>query len=87
MPDSKKNKPGDTVRYEPGHGQGFGHAAKGEELTAEMTELDITPGTEGLYMQDDEDSGWPIFQWVDAQGIDRITTIELDTFNNDFIKV
>jgi hypothetical protein len=38
-------------------------------------------------MQDDDDSGWPILQWVDDQGIDRITTIDPDVFNNDFIKV
>jgi hypothetical protein len=75
---------GGSVTYDPSHGHGFGHAALGDVLTAEMTELDMTPGTVGTYLEDDADSGWPLFQWIDGKGIDRITTIDPDTWAADF---
>jgi hypothetical protein len=76
--------PGDVLMYQPGHGQGYGQAANGGELTAEMTELDLKPGTEVRYLQDD-DEGWALVEWVDGVGIDRITAIEPAQFNSDFI--
>jgi hypothetical protein len=76
---------GDRFVYEPQHGTGFGHSARGEELTAEMTALDLAPGTEVSYLEDDQDSGWPLVEWVDSVNIDRITTIDPDIFRNDFI--
>jgi hypothetical protein len=82
MPGPPPN-PGDKLVYDPGHGHGYGHAAKGQELTAEMTELDLKPGTEVTYMQDD-DEGWALVQWVDGVGIDRITAIDPDQFSSDF---
>jgi hypothetical protein len=78
---------GDKFLYNPGHGNGYGHNAKGEELTAEMTELDLKPGTEVSFLEYDVDSGWPLVEWVDNVGIDRITTIEPDSFTNDFTSI
>jgi hypothetical protein len=75
---------GDKLMYQPAHGTGYGHNALGQELTAEMTELDLKPGTEVTYMQDD-DQGWALVAWVDGVGIDRITAIEPDQFASDFI--
>ena len=75
---------GDTYNYNPTHGNGYGHNAKGSELTAEMTELDLKPGTEVTYLQDD-DEGWALVEWVDGKDLDRITAIEPDQFANDFI--
>jgi len=74
---------GDELTYQPGHGTGYGHNALGQELTAEMKELDLKPGTSVTYMQDD-DSGWALVKWVDDVGIDRITAIEPDQFASDF---
>jgi hypothetical protein len=70
--------------YQPGHGQGYGQNALGGELTAEMTELDLKPGTEVTYLQDD-DAGWALVQWVDGKDLDRITAIEPAQFDSDFI--
>ncbi len=75
---------GDKLTYQPEHGNGYGHNALGQELTAEMTELDLKPGTEVTYMQDD-DEGWALVEWIDDKGLDRITAIEPDQFANDFI--
>jgi hypothetical protein len=75
---------GDNLVYQPSHGNGYGQNARGEVLTAEMTELDLKPGTEVIYMQDD-DEGWALVQWVDGVGIDRITAIEPAQFDSDFI--
>jgi hypothetical protein len=83
MPGPPANQ-GDKFIYEPGHGNGYGHNAKGQELTAEMTELDLRPGTEVTFLEYDADSDWPLVQWVDGVGIDRITTIDPDAFFSDF---
>jgi hypothetical protein len=77
--------PGDKLMYQPQHGNGYGHNALGQELTAEMKELDLKPGTEVTLLEYDADSEWPLVQWVDDVGIDRITTIEPDTFASDFV--
>jgi plastocyanin len=77
--------PGDLFTYTPDHGNGYGHNAKGQELTAEMTELDLKPGTQVRFLEYDADSLWPLVEWVDDQTIDRITTIEPDSFTNDFV--
>jgi hypothetical protein len=75
---------GDEYLYNPGHGNGYGHNAKGQELTSEMTELDLKPNTEVTFLEFDADSDWPLVEWVDGQGIDRITTIEPSSFTDDF---
>jgi len=76
---------GDKFMYQPAHGAGYGEAALGQELTAEMTELDLKPGTEVTFLEYDADSGWPLVQWVDGVGIDRITTIDPAVFDSDFV--
>jgi hypothetical protein len=76
--------PGDKLLYQPGHGTGYGHNALGQELTAEMKELDLQPGTEVTFMQYD-DADWALVEWVDSKGLDRITAIETDQFDNDFV--
>lgn len=76
--------PGDMLEYQPSHGQGYGQNARGDFLTAEMTELDLKPGMLVTYLQDD-DEGWALVQWVDDHGIDRITAIEPAQFDSDFV--
>jgi hypothetical protein len=86
MPEAKL-QPGDAVIYQPLHGKGHGQNAKGVELSAEMAALDITPGTTGLYLGDDKDTKKMVFfQWADVNGTDRITSIEKNEFNKDFVK-
>lgn len=77
--------------YVYGHPTGLGYgdhhkqqAGFGEQ-TAEMMELDLGEGTEVEYIANDEDSGWPIVQWKDGNGINRITTIDPDSFDTLFI--
>jgi hypothetical protein len=73
-------------RYAFGHadGLGFGELAKGEPLTAEMRELDLKDGQEVTLIAFDEDSEWPIIEWTDGTGINRITTVEPDIFDSTF---
>jgi hypothetical protein len=75
---------GDHYIYE--HNRGLGHEARGDVLTAEMTELDMQPGTEVVVVAID-DAGWPIANWTDQKGIDRNTAIETTTFSTYFTKV
>jgi len=69
---------GDKFVYVHPEGAGYGQHAKGDVLTAEMTELDLTDGTEVTLLEYDADSGWPLIEWTDATGINRITTIHPD---------
>jgi hypothetical protein len=75
---------GDEITYQPEDNRGFGERAKGSELSAEMRELDLKPGTSVRYFAQDADSGWPIIQWRDDTGLERLTTIEPDRFEQDF---
>ena len=76
---------GDMYVYTHAEGKGYGEHHRGEPLTAEMTELDLKEGQEVSFLEYDVDSGWPIVQWVDGTGIDRITTIDPDIFDTNFI--
>lgn len=75
---------GHTYAYGDEDGRGFGHMARGSELTAEMKELDLPDGAEVVLFALDEDSGWPIINWTDSKGIDRMTTVDPDIFNEHF---
>jgi hypothetical protein len=69
------------------HDVGFGEAARGEALDDDMAELDMPPGTDVQVIAHDDESGWPLVQWADKTGNTRITTIDPDVFDRDFIKV
>jgi hypothetical protein len=77
--------PGDKFIYSHPSGAGFGEAARGEPLTAEMTELDLKDGQEVTFMDYDADSDWPMIEWVDGVGIDRITTVDPAVFDANFV--
>lgn len=77
--------PGNAYTYDPAHGMGFGASARGEDLTAEMTELDLKPGSTVTVLELDAESGWPIVQWTDDVGIGRLTTIDPAVFDADFL--
>lgn len=77
--------PGDKLIYDHADNLGFGEAARGQPLTAEMTELDLKDGTEVTFLEYDAESGWPLVEWVDDVGIDRITTIDPAIFDTSFI--
>lgn len=64
--------------------KGYGETAKGEALTAEMTELDMQDGTPVFVLALDADSGWPIVDWTDAKSLYRITTIDPGHFDQLF---
>ncbi len=74
---------GDEFIHDSPDGTGYGHAARGEELTAEMTMLDLKNGTVVTYMEDD-DSGWHLVSWTDDLGIERITAIDPEYFGTNF---
>ena len=73
--------PGDKFTYEHPEGAGFGEQARGEPLSAEMTELDLKSGQEVTFLEYDADSGSPLIEWVDGVGIDRITTVDQIDFD------
>jgi hypothetical protein len=67
--------------------KGYGEHAKGDVLTAEMTELDLKDGTEVFVVAMDEESGWPIIDWTDSTGVYRMTTIDPELFDQFFVEV
>lgn len=75
---------GDSLIYNPAHGLGYGHNARGEELTAEMHELDLKPGTPAELLDIDEETGYVIVKWIDDIGIDRNTSVEPSQFDAEF---
>lgn len=75
---------GDNYTYDHPDGTGYGEMAKGSPLTAEMAELDLKSGSVVTLLATDEDSGSPIIEWTDAVNINRITTVEPDTFDEYF---
>lgn len=70
--------PGDKFAYVHPEQKGYGEHHLGEQLTAEMTELDLVNGTEVTLLEYDADTGWPLVQWTDLKGLPRITTINPD---------
>lgn len=77
--------PGGDYVFDPAHGKGFGESARGTELADEMAELDLQPGADVTVLELDADSGWPIIQWTDSTGRSRLTTIEPEVFDADFL--
>ena len=75
---------GEKYIYQHESGAGFGEVALGQPLTAEMSELDLKDGQEVTFLQNDEDSGWPIIEWIDGVGINRITTVDPAMFEASF---
>jgi hypothetical protein len=76
--------PGQEYVYNPPSELGFGEAALGQPLSAEMQELDLKPGTQVTMHSYEVDSNWPIVEWVDGKGLDRMTTVQPSVFTRDF---
>jgi hypothetical protein len=49
-----------------------------------MTELDLRDGQEVTLFALDADSGWPIINWTDSTGTDRMTTVSPEMFDRFF---
>lgn len=77
---------GADYTYSPNHGNSFGKQHKGSELTAEMTELDLKPGTATTVLDIEADTGRILVEWIDDKEIGRITSIDQQEFNTDFKK-
>jgi hypothetical protein len=69
-------KPGDEFVFTHPEEKGFGEHARPGEQTAEMRELDLSHGMVVRLLEFDADSGWPLIEWTDQKGINRITTID-----------
>ena len=85
MPESSplaNSQPGDKFIYSHPAGAGYGQEALGQPLSAEMTELDINDGKEVTLLEYDVETGWPLVEWVDDKGLDRITTIDPQYLSN-----
>jgi ssRNA-specific RNase YbeY (16S rRNA maturation enzyme) len=73
--------------YAPKHGKGHGQNAKGSDLSAEMTELDLKPDTiVTVIAVDSENADRVHAEWVDDKGLDRVTSFALAEFESDFKK-
>jgi hypothetical protein len=71
---------GDKFIYAHPENKGYGEDARGEPLSAEMTELDLQDGMAVSFLEYD-DAGWALVEWVDNKGIDRITAIDPEVFS------
>lgn len=74
--------PGDKFVYDHPDDAGYGEQALGQPLSAEMQELDLKEGTEVSLLEYDAETGWPLVEWVDDKGLDRITTIDPQFLSN-----
>lgn len=74
--------------YSHPEGLGFGEHNKVDaghgDQTAEMKELDLKDGQEVTLMEYDAESDWPLVEWTDGVGVNRITTIEPGYFDQYF---
>jgi hypothetical protein len=68
--------PGDKFTYDHPDNSGYGEVALGQPLSAEMQELDLKEGKEVTLLEYDTETGWPLVEWVDDKGLDRITTVD-----------
>lgn len=70
-------------RYRYAHTVGLG--AHHAELSAEMTELDMAPGTEVIVHDvDQERGGLVLLEWVDRPGNPRMTSVDPQLFGQLF---
>lgn len=75
---------GGEFRYYHPEGKPYGEHHAGEPLIAEMRELDMNDGTEVKLIALDYDNHHPIVQWVDGNGLGRITTVDPEFFDTHF---
>ena len=75
---------GGTYRYVHELGLAEQHV---DQLSAEMTELDMHPGTEVAVHDVDDERGRVIVEWSDRGGNPRMTSIEPDRFAEWFEEV
>jgi hypothetical protein len=57
-----------------------------DDLPAEMVDLDLHPDTTVTVIGHDEDRDLVLVEWTDLQGNPRITSVERDDFNTNFVK-
>lgn len=89
MPKASTRAVGDHYTYNHPDSLGYGEHHKAQaglgDQTAEMQEIDLQDGMDTVYIGTDEDSGWPIVEWTDTVGINRITTIDQASFDQFFV--
>lgn len=81
----KSAQVGEHYIYDHKFDEGLGQAARGQALTAEMTELDLVDGMLVEIAAIDEETGEPIIHWIDSKMIDRMTTIITADFGQHFV--
>jgi hypothetical protein len=80
-------EPGTHFMYDHPDGAGFGEHHKGDVLTAEMNELDLKSGQSVILLEYDRDTDWPLVEWIDSNGTNRITTIDPSFFGTYFTEI
>ena len=58
------------------HPRGLGYAEMMTGTRIDAERLDMTSGTLVTLLGYDEDSVWPMVEWVDAENTTRITTVD-----------
>jgi hypothetical protein len=74
---------GDTYRHDARAGLGVRAAGS---LSGEMADLDMTPGVLVTVVGYDDDRGLVLVEWTDGQGNPRITSVDPDDFDANFVK-
>jgi hypothetical protein len=54
---------------------------------ARVSKMDLVSGTTVTLVGYDEDSSWPMVEWIDGEGSTRVTTIDPVMFTEYFIPV
>lgn len=79
-----KPRTGAKYSYDGEKGLGAQHAPR--DLSSEMHDLDLHPGTEVKVCGYDDDRDLVLVEWVDMQGTMRITSVEPTRLEADFTK-
>jgi hypothetical protein len=85
MPSLREPRAGSKFTYNADRGLAD-RATGGTPLRTDQAELDLQPGTEVEVHDYDKERDLVLVEWTDASGNPRITSVELDDFNESFQK-
>jgi hypothetical protein len=80
------SKPRTGSAYTYGGEQGLGATHSSRDLSSEMHDLDLHPGTAVKVHGYDDDRDLVLIEWTDLAGNPRITSVEPERFAHDFTK-
>ena len=75
----------DCLRYEHPSRLSYEELMTGKRFIA--TDRDLASGTNVILVEYDAESAWPIIEWIDGEGVTRLTTIDPVIFAEFFTPI